>query len=161
MIRLIAAIDRSRGIAKHGAIPWYIPDDEKFFTDQTKLYGGHNLIGMATFETFKQPLVDRHNYVLTHDTTPIPGAEVVNDLPAFLERFTDTDLWVVGGAAVFQQVMELGKADELILTKIDAEFRCDRFFPEYEADFELAEGSELHEENGFIYTYNHYIPRSK
>jgi dihydrofolate reductase len=159
MIRLIAAIDRDRGIAKHGAIPWHSPDVEKFFTEQTKLYGGHNLIGKVTFETFKRALVDRHNYVLTTDETPLEGAELVHDLPVFLERFKDTDLWIVGGASVFQQVMDLGRADELLLTKIDAEFGCDRFFPEYETGYELAETSDLKEENGFIYTYNRYIRR--
>lgn len=161
MIRLIAAIDRNRGIAKRGAIPWHIPDDERFFTEQTKLYGGYNLIGLVTFQTFKQPLVDRHNYVLTNDETPIEGVELVHDLPAFLDRFTDQDLWIVGGASVFQQVMDLGRADELLLTKIDAEFGCDRFFPEYEAAHELAEQSDLHEENGFIYTYTRYIRRGQ
>lgn len=157
MYRLIAAVDRELGIAKHGTIPWFIPEDEKFFTDQTKLYGGHNLIGRVTYETFKGPLRDRHNYVLTPDTSPIDGVELVHDLVTFLEQFNDKDLWVVGGAAVFEQVMELGYADELILTHVDATFKCDRFFPAYKGEYVLKEKSEVREQNGFRFYYATYV----
>lgn len=162
MIRLIAAIDRNRGIAKDGAMPWKIPEDEKYFSDQTKTYGGSVLSGAATFRHayHGRPLSHRTNYILTHESGPIDGAIVVNDLPALLEEFKDKDLWVAGGAAVFKEVMDLGKADELYLTRIDADFDCDRFFPEFEDDFELAERSKIREQNGLSFTYEKYVRRS-
>jgi dihydrofolate reductase len=158
MIRLIAAMDSKRGIAKNGVMPWKIPEDEQFFTDQTKTLGGNVLSGMATFhEAYKdKPLAGRKNYILTHSTEPIEGAIVVNDLAKLLEEFKDKDLWVSGGAAVFQQVMDLGKADELYLTHIDGDFGCDRFFPEYEGKFKKTEESEVREQNGFRFTYARY-----
>lgn len=161
MIRLIAAIDRKRGIGKYGIIPWYIPEDEQFFTDQTKTHGGHVLTGGVTFrKTYKHgPLKDRHNYILTHDTSPIPGAVVVNDIAKFLEEWGDKDLWVSGGAGVFEEVMRAGKADELYLTHIDADFGCDRFFPEYEKDYKLVEQSEPCEQNGFRFIYARYVKK--
>jgi dihydrofolate reductase len=158
MIRLVAAIDRKRGIAKHGVMPWNIPEDEKFFTDQTKSLGGHVLSGGATFREAYQnkPLADRHNYVLTRDTTPIPGVELVHDLKKFLDEFEPDDLWVAGGAQVFNEVIKLGKADVLYLTLIDADFGCDRFFADYASDFKLVEESEPKEQNGFHYKYTRW-----
>jgi dihydrofolate reductase len=156
MIRLIAAIDKKRGIAKNGRIPWKIPEDEQYFTDQTKLYGGHVLSGAATFKTYHGPLSDRHNYILTHSPAPIEGATVVNDLTVFLNEFQNKDLWVAGGAAVFDEVIKADAADELYLTHIDADFECDRFFPEYKGKFKLIEQSESREQNGLHFYYAHY-----
>ena len=103
MIRLIAAIDRKRCIGKHGGLPWKIPEDEKFFTDQTKTRGGNVLTGAATFrDTYHgKPLKERNNYILTTKDTMIPGATIVHDLGALLEEFKDKDLWVAGGAGMF------------------------------------------------------------
>lgn len=161
MIRLIVAIDRQRGLAKKGGMPWNIPDDENFFTTETKKYGGHVLTGGVTFrDAYKsKPLAARQNYILTHDTTPIPGATVVNDIEKFLADFQNKDLWIAGGAGVFGQVLKAGKADELYLTHIDADFGCDQFFPEYKASFTLVKKSEPHAQNGFHFTYAIY--RSK
>ena len=158
MIRLIAAIDRSNGLAKHGVMPWNIPEDEKFFTDQTKTYGGNVLTGGKTFrETYHGPLKGRQNFILTHDSQPIKGAVVVNDLDKFLGEFKE-DLWVAGGGQVFEAVIKAGKADELYLTHIDADFGCDTFFPDYDG-FTLAEQSEPHEQNGFRFIYAVYKRR--
>jgi dihydrofolate reductase len=159
MIRLIAAIDRKRGIAKNGGMPWDIPEDEKFFTDQTKTFGGNVLTGGRTFrEAYKsKPLAGRHNYILTRKDEPIEGAETVHDLRKLLDEFADTDLWVAGGAEVFKEIMDAGKADELYLTHIDGDFDCDRFFPEYEHGFKKVEESEVREQNGYRFTYARYV----
>jgi dihydrofolate reductase len=156
MIRLIAAVDRKLGIGKNGGQPWSIPEDEAYFSEQTKLYGGEILVGRTTFETFKAPLSNRKNYVLTSHTEPIEGAELVHDLEAFLESYANKDLWVVGGGEVFKSVMDLGKADELYLTHIDADFNCNRFFPAYEEKFKLLEKSEEREQNGFHFILAKY-----
>jgi dihydrofolate reductase len=156
MIRLIVACDRKRGMAKHGFQPWYIPEDEKYFTDQTKSHGGIVLVGNTTFKTFSGPLAGRENYILTRHT-PIKGVHVVHDLAKFLEDFQDKDVWVVGGTAVFDQIMQAGKTDELYITHIDADFGCDQFFPEYEADYKLVKQTEPREQNGFTFHYACYI----
>jgi dihydrofolate reductase len=153
MIRHIVAFDQKQGIAKSGIQPWYIPDDEALFQAETKKYGGKVLMGARTFDAIRHPLRERENFVLTHDSTPIPGAVVVNDLQAFLAEFQG-DLWVIGGAEVFAQTLDI--TDELYLTKIEADFRCDRFYPDYAQGFELASQSEPKAENGFHYRYEIY-----
>lgn len=156
MIRLIAALDRQRGIGKHGGQPWHIPEDEGYFAEQTKSHGGHVLVGSTTFQTFTGPLSNRQNYLLTRNKEPVDGVELVHDLDKFLHEFQDRDLWVIGGANVFSQVLELDKADELYLTHIEADFGCHQFFPEYEDEFSLIGQSELQEQNGFIFSYRRY-----
>jgi dihydrofolate reductase len=129
MIKLIVALDRKRGIAKHGIMPWYIPEDEEFFTKMTKTYGANVLSGAATYKTYSGPLKDRQNYVLTHDKTPIEGAIAVSNLESLIKDSKMDNLWIAGGANVFNQVIDQGYADELYLTQIDADFNCDLFFP--------------------------------
>jgi dihydrofolate reductase len=161
MIRLIAAIDRSRGIAKNGVMPWKIPEDEQYFTDQTKTFGGNVLSGGRTFREayHNKPLAGRNNYILTRRNDDLPGATVVHDLGQLLEDFEDKDLWVSGGAEVFAEVMAAGRADELYLTHIDADFGCDRFFPEYEKAYDQVEKGEVREQNGFRFYYARYAPK--
>ncbi len=80
----------------------------------------------------------------------------MHDLEEFLKNHDDKDLWVVGGAAVFSQVIEAGYADELYVTRIEADFGCDQFFPAYEKDFKLVSQSETHVQNGFTFSYALY-----
>ena len=162
MIRLIAAIDRQRGIAKNGIQPWSIPLDEVYFTENTKTYGGNVLTGGTTFRAAydSKPLAGRQNYILTHDESEIKGATAVNDLDKFLAEFADRDLWVAGGAAVFTQVIQAGKADELYLTHINADFGCDQFFPKYTDGFHMVEQGEKQDQNGFNFSYVLYARNS-
>jgi dihydrofolate reductase len=154
MIRLIAAIDRSRGIAKGGLQPWKIPADEQYFKDKTHLYGGNILMGKKTFSVIGHPLPNRRNFVLTQDEGEnVEGVEFVRDLDGFLQNFHE-DIWIIGGASVFDQTID--RADEVYLTHIEADFGCDQFFPETAEKLELTEKSDLQEENGFIFTYRVY-----
>lgn len=156
MIRLIAAIDNKRGIAKGGLQPWYIPNDEKYFLEQTSKWGGEVLMGSKTYEVIGHPLANRKNYVASSSAASVTGAEVVSDLQSFLKTF-ERDLWVIGGASIFEQALPY--ADELYLTEIQADFGCDQFFPEFQSAF-MAFGEEaLQEQNGFIYKYVVYTKR--
>lgn len=157
MIRLIAAIDKKRGIAKGGLQPWHITKDEKYFLDQTSKWGGEVLMGQKTFEVIGHPLAGRKNYVATQHAAAINGAEVVSDLDAFLKSF-QRDLWVIGGASIFEQ--SLPYADELYLTEIQADFGCDQFFPEFADKFMPFGEESLQEENGFLFKYVIYTKRT-
>jgi len=158
MIRLIVAFDRQQGLAKQGIVPWNIPEDMAYFADKTKSGGGTILTGSTTFKTLKGPLPERKTYVLTSDEAPIEGVELVHNLAHFLKDYqaTEQHLWVIGGANVFAQIIADGLADEIYVTRIEADFGCNQFFPNFSEDFQLVSDSDLHEQNGFIFKYQVY-----
>ncbi len=146
MIRIIVAIDQSRGLADDRGIPWQgrIPTDARYFREQTRT--GTVLMGFRTYEEFDRPLNGRENFVLARPGGTLrPGFAAVPDLSAFLDEHGDGLVWVIGGSALFER--SLPSTDELYLTRLDAEFACTKFFPEFEPEFELASRSTQHVED--------------
>lgn len=158
MIRLIALLDKKRGIAKNGDQPWHLPTDEKYFLEQTSKYGGVVLMGQTTYEVIGHPLKDRHNIILSRNSNlDVPGAEITSNLEETLNKFND--IWVIGGASIFAQTIT--KASELYLTQVDADANCDVFFPDYEQNFELKAQSEEHKEKGVRFRFTVWRRRSQ
>jgi dihydrofolate reductase len=128
MISIIAALDNKRGIGKNNLIPWHISEDLKRFKDLTK---GHAIImGSNTFEAIGNPLPERKNIIITNDPGfNAKGAETANSVGGALEKAGHGDIFIIGGAQIFNQT--LGIADKLYLTLVDHDFNCDTFFPDY------------------------------
>ncbi|MDL2363234.1 MAG: dihydrofolate reductase [Patescibacteria group bacterium] len=157
MIRAIVAVDQKMGIAKHGGQPWHIPDDEAYFSRQTKLYGGNVLMGSKTLAVMGEPLKGRNNFVLTRSQEHIDGVTVLHSLDKVNETCGEDNVWSIGGASLYSQMMEAGLLDELYVTHIAADFNCDKFFPAIpKAEYKLYQQSEPKQQNGFTYTYAVY-----
>ena len=151
MIRFIVAIDNKKGLANEHGIPWQgkLPTDVAYF--RSKTIGGNVMMGYGWYTEQQKPLPERRNLVATtKDEKLRPGFETVHDARQFIKDFKE-DLWVGGGAALFASTLDL--ADELYLTKIDADFNCTKFFPEYENDFELVSETEPQTENGITFRF--------
>jgi dihydrofolate reductase len=155
MIRHIVALDQKHGMAKDGAMPpWHLRQDEAYFTEQTLRDGANVLMGKKTYiEALKyHPLKDRIDYIVTRDPTPIPGAEVINDLATFMADWPkDKVLWVIGGSEIFAQTLDI--ANELYITEIEGDFGCDRFYPDYLGQFTLVSRSTPVTEHDIRYTF--------
>ncbi|HTT86735.1 MAG TPA: dihydrofolate reductase [Acidimicrobiales bacterium] len=150
MIRLIAALDCERGIATDTGIPWRLPGDSAYFRDRTRT--GTVVMGRGTYEEFPSSLHDRENFVLTSSPNRLrPGFRSVAALADFFDVHGEEEVWVIGGAAVFDQTISRG--DELLLTRVQGDFRCTKFFPLFEGPFSLTERSEDREENGISYRF--------
>lgn len=155
MMRMIAAIDSRRGIATDDGIPWTLPTDQRFFVDTTK--DGAILMGYNTFREFKSPMHGRVNYVATRRSVPLGnGFVVVPDAAEFVCEHADECIENIGGAELFRSTLAL--ADELVLTRIDADFHCTKFFPPFEDRFVLASESEPVEENGVRFRFQTWRP---
>jgi len=151
MIRFIAALDEKRGIADEHGIPWQgkIPSDVAQF--RSKTLHGNVMMGYGWYREQKQPLPERRNIVaFPGDEKMRPDFEQVKDARAFLQSTKD-DIWVGGGALLFSDTVDL--ADELYLTRLEGDFNCTKFFPEFEDKFELASQSEPITENGLTYRF--------
>ncbi len=150
MIRLIAALDSRRGIATASGIPWHLPGDSAYFRRKTET--GVILMGRATYEEFATPLHERENFVMTSSKSPMrAGFRSVSGLAQVRTACPDDDVWVIGGSAVYNET--IADADELLLTQVDGDFHCTKFFPAYEDAFALRTRDGDHEERGITYRF--------
>ena len=154
MIALVAAMGRNRVIGKDGTMPWHLPAELKHFRRVTR--GKVVVMGRKTFESIGEPLKGRTNIVLTRDPDfEAAGCEVAHSVEALLRD--ERPLYVIGGAQLYRQF--LPHADLMHLTRIDAEFEGDTFFPEFDlAEWRLvaAEPHPPDEKNPYSFTIETY-----
>ncbi|HET7312956.1 dihydrofolate reductase [Salinisphaera sp.] len=127
-ISLIAAMDTHGVIGAHGGMPWHLPEDLRWFKRQTR--DKPIVMGRRTFEAIGRPLPHRRNLVITRNAAmDAEGVEIVGDLDAAVARAGDAEeLMVIGGAQIY--ALALPRADRLLITRIDAAYDGDTWFPE-------------------------------
>lgn len=143
MISLMVAHDPNRVIGVNNDLPWHIPEDLKYFKEQTM--GKAMVMGRKTYESIGRPLPGRLSIVVTRDTSykAVEGVIVVHDLNEAIEKARDyaEEVMVIGGAEIFNMSMEI--ADRLYITEIHEAFDGDTFFPAYEEDWQLKKKTEV------------------
>ena len=129
-IVLVVAIADNGVIGRGGGLPWHLPDDLQHFKSVT--LGKPLLMGRRTFDSIGRPLPGRRNLVLTHAAGTLPqGVEAVSSIEAALALVTgDTELCVIGGAALFAQTLPL--AQRIYLTEVHATVTGDVHFPPWD-----------------------------
>ncbi|MEK7582988.1 MAG: dihydrofolate reductase [Patescibacteria group bacterium] len=131
IISLIAALGANRVIGDHNRLPWNLPADLKHFKEITS---GHPIImGRKTYDSIGRPLPQRRNMVITRQADlVIPGCEVVSSLEDALRLVQEEqEVFIIGGAQIFEQALPL--ANRMYLTLIEKDFPGDAHFPSYEA----------------------------
>ena len=130
--KAIAAMSLNRVIGAGGKIPWHLPDDFRWFKQITT---GHVVVmGSKTFESLGRPLPNRTNIVVTR-RGEIRGVTTVRDLAAFDPNQFEQDVFVIGGAEIYAQM--LPRCSDLYLTVVNREVEGDAFLPEFESLFEF------------------------
>lgn len=127
-ISLIAAMDANGVIGAGGGMPWHLPDDLRWFKQNTR--NKPIVMGRRTFESIGRALPHRRNLVLTRQADfHAAGVEVVDHLETALARASGAaELMVIGGAQIYALAMP--QADRLLITRIEAEYDGDTWFPE-------------------------------
>ena len=144
-LALIAAVARNGAIGRDNDLLWKEPADQKHFAATTR---GHAVImGRRTWESLPprfRPLPGRRNIVVTHNAAfDAPGAETVSSLDAALRSVSGEALaFVIGGAQLYAQA--LPRADELVLTEIDADLDGDVHFPAWDRQAFVEASREAH-----------------
>lgn len=143
-MKIIVAADKKSGIAKDGNIPWMglYPQDMRFFKFMT--INEMVICGRKTFETFKKPLTQRHNLVLTRssklsnigyvDPASIVTYAKVDDESEIANWVCDKssgypeifNAFVIGGAEIYNLFLPI--VTEIFITRIPEDFGCDTFF---------------------------------
>ena len=157
MISIIAAVARNRAIGFQNKLIYWLPNDLKRFKQLTT---GHTIImGRNTYLSLpKGALPNRHNVVLSTTVKDIPGCDVYPTLEAALQSCrSDEDVYIIGGASVYQQALPL--ADRLCLTEIDdTPEQADTFFPDYSQwRVDKKEAHPKDERHAFNYAFVDYV----
>lgn len=129
------AMSRNRVIGRNNALPWYLPEDLKYFKRVTM--GKPIIMGRKTWESIGRPLPGRTNIVITRSSGyEVPeGVRVVLSLAAALDLAEKIcmihgldEAVVIGGAEIY--ALALPVANRLYMTQVHAEVDGDAYFPQ-------------------------------
>ena len=128
MISFLWAQDENGLIGKNNQLPWRLPADLQYFKRVTM---NHAIVmGRKTFESIGKPLPGRTNIILTRDQQyKAEDCLVFHSKDALLEWINQSgeEVFITGGSEVFR--LFLNEVDRLYVTKIQASFDGDTFFP--------------------------------
>ncbi|MDU4935405.1 MAG: dihydrofolate reductase [Peptostreptococcaceae bacterium] len=117
MIKIIVAVDEKGAIGRNNELLYHIKDDLKNFKSLTS--GNVVVMGRNTWESLPiKPLPNRENIVLTTTNKKLNGAKVINSFDELENYLKDTekDIYIMGGASIYNQVMESKLVDEAHVT---------------------------------------------
>lgn len=133
-ISLIVAIAANRVIGRDNALPWHIPEDLKWFKENT--LGKPVIMGRKTWESIGRPLPRRPNIVVTRQRGwSAEGAHPAHSLAEALDLAARLapeapELMVIGGNALFAEALPV--AARLYLTEIGRDYEGDTVFPPFD-----------------------------
>jgi len=129
-LSLLVAADENNVIGKDNKLPWHLPNDLKYFKNQT--WAMPILMGRKTFESIGKPLQGRKSIIITRNKDwKHDGVEVVHSVEEAIEKskeFGVKEIFVIGGAEIFQTAFD--QANRIYLTRIHHQFDGDVYFPE-------------------------------
>ena len=161
----IACVDAKNGIGKNGNLLISIPEDMKFFRENTK--DSVVIMGRKTLFSFKdkKPLKNRINIVFTRndklkdeykDCENIFFVKNEVELEKLLENYKDKKVFLIGGASIYKDLID--KCDTCLITKLDKSFDADTFFPDLSKHGFIAESeSENNTYENINYKFIKYI----
>lgn len=131
---MIVAMAQNRVIGRNNKLPWYLPNDLKYFKQTTM--GKPILMGRKTFESIGKPLPGRTNIVITRNPEwQVDGVKVVYslgeafELASAISEIDGTDeLMIIGGDQIYQTALD--HVDRVYLTEVHAEVEGDAYFPQ-------------------------------
>jgi len=137
-MKLIVAVDANWGIGLKNQLLVQIPNDMKFFRQETT--GKVIVMGRKTLESFpqSQPLAKRVNIVLTKDKNyKVKDAIVAHSIEELMEelkQYDSDEVYVIGGESIYRQMLPY--CDMAHVTKIDRAYQADTYFPNLDEDDE-------------------------
>lgn len=114
----VVAVSEDGIIGVDNELPWYLPDDLKFFKRTT--LGKPVIMGRNTFVSLGKPLPGRMNIVLSKSLEEAPnGTKLFSTLEealAFLKKEQVPEACIIGGGMVFEASRKL--VDTIFLTRV-------------------------------------------
>lgn len=134
-MRAILSADEHWGIGRENRLLVRIPQDMKYFRNET--LGKAVIMGRKTLEGFPggQPLPGRLNVVLTRNRDyQVKGAVVAHSVEEALEavrEYAPEDVYCIGGGSVYR--LFLPCCDTVFVTRIQYSYEADTYFPDLDA----------------------------
>lgn len=126
MIKMIVCVDINGGIGRENDLLFNIKEDMKFFKETTT--GCKVVMGYNTWLSLpKKPLPNRENYVLYDGEEKIEGATVLRSLEEVFELGKIFDIFIIGGAMVYNSIIHSGMLDEAYVTVVFEDGNADVF----------------------------------
>lgn len=126
MIKMIVCTDINGGIGYKNDLLFKIDEDMKFFKETTM---GHKIVmGYNTWLSLpKKPLPKRDNYVVYDGREKIEGATVLTCFEEIEELSKEDDIFIIGGAMLYNDLVWLDLVDEAYVTVVSAFTQADKF----------------------------------
>ena len=141
--KIIACINQKRVLGDGGKLLYHIGNDLANFKRQT--IDNVVIMGRKTYESLPngEPLKNRINVIITSDkefgiNSDFDNVYIVHSIEDAIELceafFSDKEVFVIGGASIYRQFMEMGLIDEMRLTIVNDDRDGDTVFPEYDEE---------------------------
>ena len=137
-MKLIVALDNKNGIGKNNKLAWNHSCDLKYFSKLTKGNGNNcRIMGRNTFNSIGKHLPGRANIILSKSLTA-DNVNIFNNIYnifSYLKLKNYDEVWVIGGLQIYNLFLEEKIIDELFITYINFDYKCDIFFPKLSDNF--------------------------
>lgn len=119
----VLSLDGLIARSDHELISWSSPEDKQLFAKVTK-QARVVIMGRKTYQTFKKPLPDRLNIVLTSQSTNFQSVSNQvdfknSDPQSVIQELEDRgfkEVFVIGGQATYTEFLQAGLINELWIT---------------------------------------------
>jgi dihydrofolate reductase len=159
MITVIAAIAKNNAIGKDNDLIWYLPADLKRFKKVTT--GHYILMGRNTFESIGKPLPNRTTIIITRNKNySKEGCLIAGSIEEAIELAKEeAQLFIIGGAQIYKEIMAKDLVDQLDITLVHSEFDADVYFPKIDTNVwkeAVREDFKADEKNDYDYSFISY-----
>lgn len=128
----VVAMANNRVIGKDNKLPWHFSSDMKHFKGLTT--GSTVIMGRKTYESIGNPLPNRENFVISRTKSGDAGhLRFFGSIEDALKSVMTPKAFIIGGANLYEQTLFL--VGGIYLTRIEADYEGDAFYPEIPKGF--------------------------
>jgi dihydrofolate reductase len=156
MLSHIVAASENNIIGRNGNLPWYLPNDFKYFKNKT--WAMPVIMGRNTFESMQKDLPGRINIVVTKKTDWHPeNVFVEHNISDAIDKAKESEakeIFIIGGGKIFRETMNI--VDRIYLTRVHATIEGDTSYPEIDKSVWKLVSAEDHpadEKNNYPFTF--------
>jgi dihydrofolate reductase len=158
---IISAMAKNRVIGTKNGLPWSIPEEYQHFLKS--IQGNVMLMGRKSWDIFHKDLADTEANIIISRSSLIRDAITAESLDEALNKAESfqRDIYIAGGASIYQQALEAGLVDEMHLSFLSQTHKGDAFFPEFDKSEWSIKDEQHYPQYHFIkYTKNNSEPNT-